>query len=331
MSARPRATARHRASLRQRWSIRYRKYPALRAMPSMGMALAVSTTVTWVAGTTDSPHRVAAEGARPHALISWQSPSSPRLVGAARPAPVKAKASKGEPKAVSKERPSEPSSGARGAVRPNRGEPRQTEREAEQRESPSPQSKSRPADREKERQEWLSPHEIARAIGSSPADVAETWPVIEEALEAEGMDDVPNRIAVLATMVTEVGPGLRPINEYGGPSYFTQMYEGRSDLGNTRPGDGARFHGRGYIQLTGRANYRSYGKRLGMPLEERPDMALEPEVGARVLAEYFKDRGIDDDARRGEWDDVRRKVNGGYNGWSTYRKVVSSLEKASRK
>ena len=297
----------------------------------MGMALAVSTTVTWAAGTTDSPHRVAAEGARPHALISWQSPSSPRPVGAARPAPVKAKASKGEPKAVSKDRRSERSSGARGAVRPDRGAPRETEPETEQPESPSRQSKSRPADREEERQGWLSPREIARAIGSSPADVAETWPVIEEALEAEGMDDVPNRIAVLATMVTEVGPGLRPINEYGGDSYFTQMYEGRSDLGNTRPGDGARFHGRGYIQLTGRANYRSYGKRLGMPLEDRPDMALEPEVGARVLAEYFKDRGIDDDARRGEWDDVRRKVNGGYNGWSTYRKVVSSLEKASRK
>jgi len=244
---------------------------------------------------------------------------------------LKAKALRDESKAVSQDRQREASSGARGPVRPNRGEPREVERETERAESPSRQSESRPADRKREQQEWLSPREIARAIGSSPADVAETWPVIEEALEAEGMDDVPNRIAVLATMVTEVGPGLRPINEYGGPSYFTQMYEGRSDLGNTRPGDGARFHGRGYIQLTGRANYRSYGERLGMPLEERPDMALEPEVGARVLAEYFKDRGIDDDARRGEWDDVRRKVNGGYNGWSTYRKVVSSLEKASRK
>lgn len=297
--------------------------------------MAVSTTVTWVAGTTDSPHRVAAEGARPHALISWQSPSSPRPAGAARPAPVKANALSRESKADSKDRPGKASSGARGEVRPNRGEPRGTEPETEQPEqpeSPSRQSESRPADRtEEERQEWLTPHEIARAIGSSPAAVAETWPVIEEALEAEGMDDVPNRIAVLATMVTEVGPGLRPINEYGGPSYFTRMYEGRSDLGNTRPGDGARFHGRGYIQLTGRANYRSYGERLGMPLEDRPDMALKPEVGARVLAEYFKDRGIDDDARRGEWDDVRRKVNGGYNGWSTYRKVVSSLTKASRK
>jgi predicted chitinase len=172
--------------------------------------------------------------------------------------------------------------------------------------------------------------EIARAVGGSTKDVARTWPVIEEALEQEGLDDVPSQIAVLATVATEVGPSLRPIKEYGGRSYFTQMYEGRSDLGNTRPGDGARFHGRGYIQLTGRANYRAYGSRLGVPLEDRPDLALRPKVGARVLAEYFEERGIDDDARRGQWRETRLKVNGGYNGWSHYRKVVTSLKQAAR-
>lgn len=176
----------------------------------------------------------------------------------------------------------------------------------------------------------LSLPEIARAVGGSTKDVARTWPVIEEALEQEGLDDVPSQIAVLATVATEVGPSLRPIKEYGGRSYFTQMYEGRSDLGNTRPGDGARFHGRGYIQLTGRANYREYGSRLGVPLEDRPDLALRPKVGARVLAEYFEERGIDDDARRGQWRETRLKVNGGYNGWSHYRKVVTSLKQAAR-
>jgi predicted chitinase len=178
--------------------------------------------------------------------------------------------------------------------------------------------------------EALSLPEIARAVGGSTKDVARTWPVIEEALEQEGLDDVPSQIAVLATVATEVGPSLRPIKEYGGRSYFTQMYEGRSDLGNTRPGDGARFHGRGYIQLTGRANYRAYGSRLGVPLEDRPDLALRPKVGARVLAEYFEERGIDDDARRGQWRETRLKVNGGYNGWSHYRKVVTSLKQAAR-
>jgi predicted chitinase len=144
------------------------------------------------------------------------------------------------------------------------------------------------------------------------------------------MDDVPSKIAVLATVVTEVGPSLRPIDEHGGSTYFTRMYEWRSDLGNTRPGDGARFHGRGYIQLTGRSNYRSYGARLDVPLESRPGLALRPRIGAKVLATYFKDRGVDDDARRGNWRGTRLKVNGGLNGWSTYRGVVASLQRATR-
>jgi predicted chitinase len=107
------------------------------------------------------------------------------------------------------------------------------------------------------------------------------------------------------------------------------MYEGRPDLGNTRPGDGARYHGRGYIQLTGRANYEAYSRRLHLPLEERPDMALRPDVGARVLVDYFEQRGIDDDAREARWREVRRKVNGGLNGWTTYRTLVTDLLRAS--
>lgn len=177
---------------------------------------------------------------------------------------------------------------------------------------------------------WLPPREIAEAVGAPTSDVAEHWPVVDEALREEGMNDDRTRIAAVATIVTEVGTGFRPIREHGGPGYYTQMYEGRSDLGNTRPGDGARYHGRGYIQLTGRANYRSYGDRLGVALERRPGLALRPAVGARVLARYFKERGIDDHARRGQWRDVRLEVNGGLNGWTAYERTVSSLLRASR-
>jgi len=178
---------------------------------------------------------------------------------------------------------------------------------------------------------WLPPHTIAKAVGAPTSDVAEHWPVVEEALRDEGMTDDRTRIAAVATIVTEVGTGFRPIREHGGSGYFTQTYEGRSDLGNTQPGDGARYHGRGYIQLTGRANYRTYGDRLGVALERRPGLALRPAVGARVLARYFKERGVDDHARRGQWRDVRLEVNGGLNGWSTYQRTVSSLLRASRR
>jgi hypothetical protein len=178
---------------------------------------------------------------------------------------------------------------------------------------------------------WLEPQEIARAVGAPEEDVSRHWPVVDEALRENGMTDARSRIAAVATIVTEVGTDFRPISEHGGPSYFTQLYEGRSDLGNSRPGDGARYHGRGYIQLTGRANYREYGDRLDVALEQRPGMALRPAVGARILAEYFDERGIDEVARRGQWREVRHRVNGGLNGWTTYRDLVSSLLRTSRR
>ena len=113
------------------------------------------------------------------------------------------------------------------------------------------------------------------------------------------------QIAAAATVVTEVGRGFEPINEFGDDDYFTRMYEGRADLGNTRPGDGARYHGRGYIQLTGRANYRTFGKRIGVPLEEHPHLALAPSTAAQVLVDYFGERDVDDAARAGNWELVR--------------------------
>lgn len=56
-------------------------------------------------------------------------------------------------------------------------------------------------------------------------------------------------------------------------------YEGRADLGNTQPGDGKRYKGRGPIQLTGRANYRTFGRALGLDFEQHPEMVAYPSVG----------------------------------------------------
>ncbi len=131
----------------------------------------------------------------------------------------------------------------------------------------------------------------ADAIGCPVENVRANWPPLLEALAAQGIDTVPCQIATLATVGTEVGL-FEPIKEYGGKAYFKRMYEGRKDLGSVRPGDGVRYHGRGYIQLRGRANYRTYGKKLGVPLEKNPDLALRPDVAAKVLAACVADHGI---------------------------------------
>ncbi|MGZ4664977.1 MAG: glycoside hydrolase family 19 protein [Frankiaceae bacterium] len=172
---------------------------------------------------------------------------------------------------------------------------------------------------------WLSTGQIVHAIGASRRAVTLEWPRIQRVLERQGATDVASQIAMLATLRTEVGRGLRPINEYGGRAYFRRMYQGRLDLGNTRPGDGVRYHGRGYIQLTGRSNYRSYGHRLGLPLESHPRWALRPGVAADVLAAYFKQRHVYLAARRGNWHAVRTRVNGGLNGWPEFRHSVGAL------
>lgn len=163
--------------------------------------------------------------------------------------------------------------------------------------------------------------EMVATILQCPLNDPQTYlPGVLEALYEKGILDKPTLIATLATIKVETG-GFRPIHELGGPTYF-KRYDGRKDLGNTQSGDGSRYHGRGYIQLTGRANYRRYGQKLGVPLEANPDLALDPKISAKILTSYFYDRGVDDAARAGDWRKVRKLVNGGYNGWDVFEAYV---------
>jgi predicted chitinase len=91
-------------------------------------------------------------------------------------------------------------------------------------------------------------------------------------------------------------------------------YEGRSDLGNTQPGDGQRFKGRGPIQLTGRANYRNAGNALHLPLESNPQLAGDPKVAFRVSAWWWSAHNLNSYADRGDVQGATRVINGGYNG-----------------
>ena len=61
-------------------------------------------------------------------------------------------------------------------------------------------------------------------------------------------------------------------------------------LGNDKPGDGARYHGRGFIQLTGKDNYQRVGRELGLPLEQNPQLAERPDVAAKVALWYWQNR-----------------------------------------
>lgn len=89
--------------------------------------------------------------------------------------------------------------------------------------------------------------------------------------------------------------GFKHMQELGDPKYFLR-YDPRYEpakarqLGNIRPGDGERYKGRGFIQITGRDNYRRAGEALGLPLEQRPELASRPDIAARIAIWYWKSR-----------------------------------------
>jgi predicted chitinase len=164
---------------------------------------------------------------------------------------------------------------------------------------------------------------LVSAILQCPLSDAETFlPGVLSALREQSILDRLTLIATIATIGVETG-GFRPIHEFGSRQRFIDLYEGREDLGNVKPGDGPLYHGRGFIQLTGRANYREFGNKLGVNLEDDPELALDPIVSARVLVRYFFDRKVDLAANAQDWELVRKKVNGGLNGFDDFMFYVN--------
>lgn len=91
-------------------------------------------------------------------------------------------------------------------------------------------------------------------------------------------------------------------------------YEGRKDLGNTEPGDGVRFKGRGLIQITGRANYKKCGDALGYDLIANPQLLESPILACRSAAWFWRANGLNELADTGDQTRVTRRINGGING-----------------
>jgi len=133
---------------------------------------------------------------------------------------------------------------------------------------------------------------------ATPRRNIETYlPAVTAALKQSYMDDRDLVLMALGTIRAET-EGFEPISERQS-KYNTDpgahpfnKYDNRTNLGNNGRPDGERYRGRGFIQLTGRANYQRYGERLGLGsrLIEEPDLANDPEVAAKILAEFIKDK-----------------------------------------
>ncbi len=148
---------------------------------------------------------------------------------------------------------------------------------------------------------------------------------IVTAWEARKLIDLRWLAYMLATTFHETAATMQPITERGRKSYFDK-YEPKTAigrrLGNTKPGDGYLFRGRGFVQLTGRANYETMGRLLSVGLVGDPDMALMPAIAARIMFEGmmraesfrgdFTGKALEDyfSDTKTDWVNARRIING---------------------
>ncbi len=139
-----------------------------------------------------------------------------------------------------------------------------------------------------------------------------TYEGLSKAMEAY-MINTPLREAMFLGQVAHESGGFKWIRELGGIAYF-KRYEGRKDLGNTQAGDGYKYRGRGYIQLTGRFNYTKYGNQLHIDLVNNPELAVQPEIAATIAAEYWTINGLNSLADQNMIKTITKRINGGYNG-----------------
>ncbi|KZM76106.1 glycoside hydrolase family 19 protein [Nocardia terpenica] len=154
-----------------------------------------------------------------------------------------------------------------------------------------------------------------------PGDRAEELLPALNAAMREGDISTPLRRAAFLAQLAQESSELRYFEELGDDEYFQQYDPGEANTaaGNVEPGDGARYHGRGPIQLTGRGNYRAAGQALGLDLEGEPELAARPDIGFRIAQWYWSSRNINAVADTGDIAAVTQLVNGGYNGLADRR------------
>jgi putative chitinase len=172
---------------------------------------------------------------------------------------------------------------------------------------------------------------LARCTGAA-LPLAERYAApLTDAMHRYGIGRPIQQAMFLANVGHESG-GLRHTTEIWGPTPTQLRYEGRLDLGNTRPGDGLRFRGHGLLQITGRANHAAVRDRLRrrFPAMAVPDFEVDPAAlalppwAALSAADHWDMRGLNGWADKGDFDGVCDLINrgrktavvGDSNGWT---------------
>ena len=167
----------------------------------------------------------------------------------------------------------------------------------------------------------MTPKQLALATGARIDRATEFLPHIEAAMAKYGIDRTPLRKAMFLANVGHESGGLHWLVEIWGPTEAQRRYEGRADIGNTQPGDGILYRGRGLLQTTGRSNYASARDRLRArwsAMMAIPDFVAAPELlalpqwASLSAADYVGREGLNAVADGGDFDGYCDRVNRGH-------------------
>jgi putative chitinase len=148
------------------------------------------------------------------------------------------------------------------------------------------------------------------AFGAKPVLAAELALAANVHFRTYGILDTGLRLAHFMGQCAHESGGFRYMEEIASGA----AYEGRADLGNTQPGDGRRYKGRGPIQLTGRANYREFGREVGIDFESHPEAVSIPSIGLMAAVRYWNSRNLNAKADADDLLGITKAINGGTNG-----------------
>ena len=186
---------------------------------------------------------------------------------------------------------------------------------------------------------------LQSATGSTPQLAAMYLPYFNAVLDKYGINTQPRILAFLSQVGSESG-GLKYAEEIASGA----AYEGRSDLGNTSPGDGMKYKGRGMLEITGRANYGNVSNALGVDFVNNPQLLASPQYAVESAAWWWNNAGLNDiadtmdvslpltdPANANAFNAITKKINGGYNGladrqsrWMSGQGVVSQLQEIAQ-
>lgn len=150
---------------------------------------------------------------------------------------------------------------------------------------------------------------LAKVLSVSDKTIVPFYGYLQKYMPQYGIDTPLRQAAFLAQIAHESGRFVYTEEIASGAAY-----EWRKDLGNTEPGDGKRFKGRGLIQLTGRSNYEKFSAHSGIDFVSNPEWLSDPKYAVQSACWFWNSRGLNSLADKKEFNKITKIINGGYNG-----------------